>query len=849
MANTTDAKTTKAAEPQALAYKIPKRVTMPGLVKLGREVLGIEDLRPGQEEALRGILQKKDVLAVMPTGSGKSLLYQLPSLVLPGITVVVSPLLALIKDQVEKMQKKGVAVARADSTLTVKQKRDMMALLDAPGGKLLLTTPERMANEEFRDFLKGAAGQVGVSLFVVDEAHCVSQWGHDFRPAYLTIRQALVELGRPPVLATTATAPPHVREDIVHQLDMEKAKVVTTSFERDNLHFEVITAPGEDDKKKILRSLVKKFPAPGIVYCATVRAVEELAEDLSRHGVPATAYHGRMNKGDRDRAQAAFMEPGSRQVMVATNAFGLGVDKPDIRYVLHYHVPGSLEAYAQEAGRGGRDGKPCRCVLLFSPDDVAIQEFFLKGTYPSRKQVMAVMDTLTAYQAQGENPGLKELATSSQVGTSRTRTVVSLMKDEGWVFEERGAKFHLSDPPPDRELVRERGKEYEKRRIADRHRLNALLTYVRAEGCRNQIILDYLGEPDAPPCERCDNDLRSRAESQEASQEAAKLEDIIARMTAQAEGVADVLEAQQRKARVRVIDLDQLDHLTPGAALAEQQALDDEDYEPPEIEEHLDTTAADLAAAPDDEEGEITILKRKKKLKEEEPVAASEGDGVKKRKRRRKKKKKQLSPAPSAFQTPVLTVESKPGANTVTRRGVFRGAAPVIEYVRTPMKIASSPVASATPNDSAQWVSRTRFGKRKKRRGTALPAGGGQNQQARSVAPAGAAGSAPPAPGQPSLPGQGKKRRRRRRRKNRGAGENQAPVTSFWTSTASGPAPGPDGQGRAPDGLPSPPGQGKKRRRRRRRKNRGGGSGEAQQTQSASAGQSSSSAGPGSSEE
>src|SRR5678816_2861110 len=298
-------------------------------------------------------------------------LYQLTSLVVPGVTVVVSPLIALIKDQLDKMHAKGVAAAKIDSTLTVRQRREVDALVRAPGGKLLLTTPERMADPEFRVFLRQAASGVGVSRFVVDEAHCVSQWGHDFRPAYLSLRKALDDLGNPPVLATTATAPPQVREDILFQLGIEKASIVTTTFDRPNLHYEVIIFSDEDEKMKTLVTLLKKLPRPGIVYCATVKKVEELYEALTRWGVSVSRYHGRMNKRERDDSQQRFMDS-SELVMVATNAFGLGVDKANIRNVLHYHVPGSLEAYAQEAGRGGRDGRPARCVLLFSPDDVAV---------------------------------------------------------------------------------------------------------------------------------------------------------------------------------------------------------------------------------------------------------------------------------------------------------------------------------------------------------------------------------------------------------------------------------------------------------------------------------------------
>ncbi|MBI4509355.1 MAG: RecQ family ATP-dependent DNA helicase [Deltaproteobacteria bacterium] len=829
---------------------------------MGSEILGIEELRPGQAEGLRYLLAGKDVLAVMPTGAGKSLLYQLMSLVLPGVTVVVSPLIALIRDQVEKMRDKGVAVARFDSTLTTKQKREMMTLAMAPGGKLLLTTPERMADPEFRKVMAQASGNVGVSLFVVDEAHCVSQWGHDFRPAYLSLRQAIDELSRPQVLATTATAPPHVREDILHQLGVPKAKLVTTSFDRENLHFEVIPVPGEDEKKKVLLSLVKKLKRPGIVYCATVKAVEKLGEELSRHGIPVATYHGRMTKRERDEQHARFMEKRSKLVMVATNAFGLGVDKPDIRYVLHYHVPGSLEQYAQEAGRGGRDGKPARCVLLFSPDDVAIQEHFLQGTYPTRKQVMAVVDALTAWRGEDRVPTLAELAMTSHVGASRARTVLALLKEEGWVKEEQGGVFCLATPPPDRTEVAKRAKDYEKRRIADRRRLDALLAYVREEGCRNKVILEYLGEKGVKRCGRCDNDLRSAAEAHAAAVKAVELEHVIHRMTAEVEAEAEALPEgpalpKARRTRTRVVSLDVSPEApaVPPSAVAEAitPALP-EGAEAEEEVEPIATTAAELAAE-EPVEGEITVLRRKKKPKpprEPKPKAAPQAEGKKRRRRRRRRKKGgrgALVTPPVAFTSPVLVippvVTPEPGgpqasvAVSATSAGLSapppqREGGPIIEYVRRPMRLAAAPVASATPHGAQ--------GRHVRR-----PSG-------YSPAP-GAMGKPPGQPGQPSPPGEGKRRRRRRKRRRGGQGPTVAqpprgesgqalvgesphegvggpsPLVSFWTTLPSGSAP-PQGGASLSRDMPIPSGErqgtpggphldGKRRRRRRRRRRRG----------------------------
>ncbi len=531
------------------------------LLGVGQKALGITHFRPGQAEAFGHLLAGEDLLAVMPTGSGKSLLYQLTSLVVPGVTVVVSPLIALIKDQLDKMVAKGVSAAKIDSTLTVRQRREVDALVRSPGGKLLLTTPERMADPEFRVYLREACGGLGVSRFVVDEAHCVSQWGHDFRPAYLSLRKALEDVGRPPVLATTATAPPHVREDILFQLGIAEAKIITTTFDRPNLHWEVIAFHDDDEKMKTLVTLLKKLPRPGIVYCATVKKVEELYEGLTRWGIPVARYHGRMNKSERDDSQVGFMAS-SELIMIATNAFGLGVDKPDIRNVIHYHVPGSLEAYAQEGGRGGRDGKSARCVMLFSPDDVAIQEYFLSGTYPTKRQVRMVFDALEVFgRAAGKlldesPPTIANIALASSVGQQRTRTVLSLLKDEKFIVEHDGGLFAINDPPPELDELMERARQYEARRIADRQRLDNLLAYVKAPGCRNIAILDYLGETDPPKCGRCDNCLRSREAALAASTEATRLgASLTQRLDDDASGRE--AEAPKREIKARVVRIDQ----------------------------------------------------------------------------------------------------------------------------------------------------------------------------------------------------------------------------------------------------------------------------------------------------
>jgi ATP-dependent DNA helicase RecQ len=364
-------------------------------VDRARPILRIRDLRPGQAEVIESVLSGRDTLAIMPTGSGKSLTYQLPALSLSGPTLVVSPLLALIEDQVGKLKAAGVAVARIDSTRTAKERAADLDAVREGKIKLILITPESVCTPAVQETLAG----VRFSLFCVDEAHCVSQWGHDFRPSYLGLRRAAEVLGRPPILGLTATATPAIAEDVAVQLGMKDVYTCRVSFHRPNLAFDVRKVGGEADKLRVLGKLIQRLRRPGIVYCATVRAVDELYVAL-RHGkIPVERYNGKMATDEREKAQASFMSAGRKVVMIATNAFGLGVDKPDIRYIIHYQMPGSPESYVQEAGRAGRDGKPARCVLLFQPDDIAIQEHFLKEAHPTKTQARAVAEGLYAMRA------------------------------------------------------------------------------------------------------------------------------------------------------------------------------------------------------------------------------------------------------------------------------------------------------------------------------------------------------------------------------------------------------------------------------------------------------------------
>ncbi len=478
----------------------PSPALAAALVKL-REVFGFRQLRPGQAPIMEAVLAGQDTLAVQPTGSGKSMTYQLPSMVLPGPTLVVSPLLALIEDQVTKLQKLGLPVARIDSTRTAKERAADLEDVRAGKIRLVFITPESVCSPTVQETLEG----VKFSLFAVDEAHCVSQWGHDFRPSYLGLRRAAEVLGRPPILALTATATPAVGDDVVAQLGMKNQKVVRVSFHRQNLAFDVRKVAGEADKLRVLGKLIQRLRRPGIVYCATVRAVDDLYVAL-RHGkIPVERYNGKMTTDEREKAQAAFMASGRKVVMIATNAFGLGIDKPDIRYIIHYQMPGSPESYVQEAGRAGRDGKPARCVLLFQPDDIAIQEHFLKEAHPTKTQARAVAEGLYAWTDEGKEVSVRDLAVSLALPERRVRVVLSVLEGMGVAEEVRAARWKGVEPRPTRERIDKAAQVFEVRRITDRRRLADLLKYMNTQRCRVEMLREYFGEPTGESCGHCDS--------------------------------------------------------------------------------------------------------------------------------------------------------------------------------------------------------------------------------------------------------------------------------------------------------------------------------------------------------
>lgn len=363
------------------------------LFSMARAVLhasfGFGDFRPGQADAVRSVLAGRDTLVVLPTGGGKSLCYQIPALVLPGLTVVVSPLISLMKDQVDALTARQLPAAFINSTLSSGEVSDRLARAQRGEIKLLYVAPERFDSGGAGDRLR----QIGVSLLAVDEAHCISAWGHDFRPSYRRIARVREQLASPPTIALTATATPDVRRDIAAQLALSRPTVIVTGFDRQNLTYHVVPTRTEREKDDALVMRLRERDGLAVVYASTRRAVERIALVLERARLRAAAYHAGLDDLHRHEVQDAFMNERVRAI-VATNAFGMGVDKANVRLVVHHAMPGTLEAYYQEAGRAGRDGKPSECVLLHAFQDRFTHEFFIKSSFPERSLIEGVYSAL-----------------------------------------------------------------------------------------------------------------------------------------------------------------------------------------------------------------------------------------------------------------------------------------------------------------------------------------------------------------------------------------------------------------------------------------------------------------------
>jgi ATP-dependent DNA helicase RecQ len=461
--------------------------------------LGIRRLYPEQEEVIDAALCGRDVLMVLPTGFGKSACYQIPSMILPRPVVVISPLLALMRDQYEKLQKLQVPCIRLDGTIRGGARRAALERIASGERVLVMTTPETLAAPDASE----ALAKSGVSMAAVDEAHCISEWGFDFRPAYLQIGERLRGLGAPPVLALTATATEKVRLAIQRFVGMRDPRIVASSPHRENLAFDVIHCGG-GARHRALARLALRVRRPGIIYCSTTREVDEIYTILQRFGVPSHRYHGKMSASDPSKNQDGFMQRGRRTVMVATNAFGLGIDKPDIRYVMHYQSPASLEQYLQEAGRAGRDGRRANCIMLFSHEDRAIHEALLSRSRVRPEQLYRLGAALAAWAQEDKVPSLQALALSAELGVRTTGALLALLEEATLVRWDQTAVYVTVPADTIEARARELAGQFETLRTQDARRLDAVAEYASTQGCRAVFLRQYFGEGESEPCGMCD---------------------------------------------------------------------------------------------------------------------------------------------------------------------------------------------------------------------------------------------------------------------------------------------------------------------------------------------------------
>jgi len=473
-----------------------------------QKYFGMPAFREPQGDIIRAVLEGKDTLVVMPTGGGKSLCFQLPALLLPGVTLVVSPLIALMKDQVDALQARGLPAGLLNSSQTLEQQRETLDGIRNRTLKLVYVAPERFRSQSFLNALSKDA----ISLFAIDEAHCLSQWGHDFRPDYMRLGEARKAIGNPPCIALTATATPDVQLDIKKSLEMEDAAEFVAGFSRDNLSFKVRQANSDNDKMQALQALIKEHNT-GIIYCATRKSVDAVAGKIEHLTSSVIRYHGGLSDRDRSAAQERFMSGGAN-IVVATNAFGMGIDRSDIRFVCHYEMPGSVEAYYQEGGRAGRDGKPSVCEMLFSYADKRVQDFFIDGANPGKALIAEIFDLLCAESDAQHEVRLPVDDLCDRIGRKvnpmAVSTAISVLARQGWIerFDIPGKRLkgtRIKQLGQSGNSLPIDGQALALKAARDEERLKTVINFSYAQSCRQKWILDYFGERNGENCKRCDN--------------------------------------------------------------------------------------------------------------------------------------------------------------------------------------------------------------------------------------------------------------------------------------------------------------------------------------------------------
>jgi len=470
----------------------------PPLRKMAQR-LGIDMLHPEQAQAIRAVRAGRDVLMVVPTGFGKSACYQIPSLLASEPVLVISPLLALLQDQEQRLERYEVPCVRVDGRLRGRARKQALERIAAGGPLLVLTTPETFLAED----LSKALGTGGISLAAIDEAHCISEWGHDFRPAYRRLGSHLQRLGGPPLLALTATATDRVQEGIVRSLGMRHPRRIEVPPHRSNLAMDIVRCGGDERLRAVAR-LALRLRRPGLVYAATRKDVDELYTILRRFGLPALRYHAGMLARERAEAQQCFMKRRERRIMVATNAFGLGVDKADIRFVLHAQAPASLEQYVQEAGRAGRDGRRAHCILLYDPDDRRIHEALQARSRIRPERLFHLGAALLAWWKERRAPDLEAVALAADMGVRVAQALLAQLEEAGLVVEEGDELRPGAASGRFLAELRALTASFDRLRLEDSHRLDAVDAYASDDECRARFLRRYFGESDAEDCGQCD---------------------------------------------------------------------------------------------------------------------------------------------------------------------------------------------------------------------------------------------------------------------------------------------------------------------------------------------------------
>ena len=486
----------------------PSRVSTKKITGLAKDIFGYDTFRPGQMEAIRSLLAGTDTLAVLPTGAGKSAIYQIAAMLTEGVTLVVSPLIALQQDQVDAIGQRRIGRAVAlNSSLSDRERAGMLTDIRHGEVRFVFLAPEQFASPD----TVMAIAELEIAMVVIDEAHCISEWGHDFRPDYLRLGSVIERLGHPTICALTATAAPPVRHEIVERLGMDDAAVIVSGFDRPNIRLSVERVDGDEAKREAILSRIDGLGRPGIVYTATRRETEDLAtrretDDLAaalrERSVDAVAYHAGLKAHEREAIQDGYMS-GDHDVIVATIAFGMGIDKHDVRFVIHASVSESLDAYYQEIGRAGRDGQPAEAILFFDPKDLNLRRFQTGAGDLPEDEVVAVLRELHRHPGPDDPTAIRE---TFGLGDSQMLRIINRLEDAGSVEIEPDGTIETlhrqRDIRADAEAAVATQRQHQQ---FARSRLEMMRRYADQVSCRRAELITYFGEAFEPPCGHCDN--------------------------------------------------------------------------------------------------------------------------------------------------------------------------------------------------------------------------------------------------------------------------------------------------------------------------------------------------------